>query len=533
MRVTLRSIAVLCAGLMGQTQADNDYPIILLHGLAGWGRDEAFGIKYWGAINGDIQERWKSQGAQVFTPANGPLSSSWDRTCETYAQIKGTKVDYGVTRSSHNGDLATLPNGKKSRFGRDYTGKGFYPEWGEINPQTGMRNKIHLVGHSMGGIDSDLLTHLLNNGDPAECPNGNCPAGTSNLFKGGNDWIASVTALATPHDGTLAADTAGIFNTLITGLIAAVTTLAGGEIGSDSAPLYDLKLDQHGLSRQSGESTMDYVNRALDSPLFSPGFTDSALYDLTVDGSLARHKVVECVNNVHYFSWSTKATFKSWFSGKSYPEWHMFLFLQPVALILGRTTRSGNGRTTQSVNKDWWPTDGVVPTISGYGPQTGGSCTVENYNGRNLDSQSGKWIHMGTKDGWDHLDIVGLGERRINGFYDALLRTIVGLKASAPLPCTNANGCSGGSWPQPPKASFESGLSESEMGDIVVEALADDTDECAGYNSDDCVNPDGEPDFCTTQDDWYKRTCEGNGASSTSLSVGSAAMSIFLLANLL
>src|SRR5210317_632181 len=41
------------AGKVETTQA-NRYPIVLLHGFTGWGRDEMAGFKYWGGIT-DLQ----------------------------------------------------------------------------------------------------------------------------------------------------------------------------------------------------------------------------------------------------------------------------------------------------------------------------------------------------------------------------------------------------------------------------------------------------------------------------------------------
>ncbi|KAJ0397520.1 hypothetical protein P43SY_005646 [Pythium insidiosum] len=46
--------------------AQNNYPIVLVHGFSGWGRDELLGIKYWGGIQGDLQEQLKAQGYTLF-----------------------------------------------------------------------------------------------------------------------------------------------------------------------------------------------------------------------------------------------------------------------------------------------------------------------------------------------------------------------------------------------------------------------------------------------------------------------------------
>ena len=66
-----------------------------------------------------------------------------DRACELYAQISGGTVDYGAVHAEKHGH---------NRFGRTYS--GFAPNWSETN-------KVHLVGHSMGGQTIRTLVQLL------------------------------------------------------------------------------------------------------------------------------------------------------------------------------------------------------------------------------------------------------------------------------------------------------------------------------------------------------------------------------------
>ncbi|WP_257154657.1 esterase/lipase family protein [Bacillus thuringiensis] len=67
-----------------QNQKD---PIILIHGLAGWGRDEVPGFKYWEGFK-DIEAHFNQQGYQTYTAAVGTFSSNWDRATELYAYIR-------------------------------------------------------------------------------------------------------------------------------------------------------------------------------------------------------------------------------------------------------------------------------------------------------------------------------------------------------------------------------------------------------------------------------------------------------------
>ena len=77
-------------------QASNNYPVVLVHGFAGFGRTELLGYKYWGGftdLETQLQARYPDQ--LVKTAVVGPFSSNWDRAVELFYQIKGGCVDYG------------------------------------------------------------------------------------------------------------------------------------------------------------------------------------------------------------------------------------------------------------------------------------------------------------------------------------------------------------------------------------------------------------------------------------------------------
>ena len=120
----------------------NKYPIVLVHGFMGFGRDELLGYKYWGGIV-DIQESLRNQGYKTYTATVGPVSSNWDRACELYAYLVGGTVDYGAAHAKKYGH---------ERYGRTF--EGIYKDVSDAN-------KIHLIGHSMGGQTVRTLTQLL------------------------------------------------------------------------------------------------------------------------------------------------------------------------------------------------------------------------------------------------------------------------------------------------------------------------------------------------------------------------------------
>ncbi|HRR89761.1 MAG TPA: lipase, partial [Eubacteriales bacterium] len=84
------------------TQTKNDYPVVLVHGFAGWGRDEVLGYKYWGGFT-DLEKLMTNAGQKTYSAAVGPFSSNWDRACELYAYIMGGTVDYGAAHSAKEG----------------------------------------------------------------------------------------------------------------------------------------------------------------------------------------------------------------------------------------------------------------------------------------------------------------------------------------------------------------------------------------------------------------------------------------------
>ena len=79
---------------------NNNYPIVMVHGLFGWGNNELYGINYWGGEN-SLKDILTQNGYTVFTPTIGSVSSNWDRACELYAYLKGGTVDYGEFHSKN------------------------------------------------------------------------------------------------------------------------------------------------------------------------------------------------------------------------------------------------------------------------------------------------------------------------------------------------------------------------------------------------------------------------------------------------
>lgn len=388
------------------TEKQNDCPIVLVHGFTGWGRDEMAGYLYWGGL-GDIEADLNRHGYKTFTAAVGPFSSNWDRACELYAFIKGGTVDYGAAHAAKYGH---------ARFGRTYP--GIYPQWGEADPVTGKVNKIHLVGHSMGGQTIRMLIQLLENGSPEEMA-ATSPDQISPLFTRGKRWVLSATSVSTPHDGTTLAD-------IVTGLIPCaqqIISMAAAAAGLGSEPIYDFKMDQWGLKRLPGESFASYANRVLSSPVWEDT-KDISVWDLCPDGAKELNSWVKAAPDVYYFSIGTECTHKGLLTGHQEPNITMNPLFHLFAHQMGSYTR--NDPYKVPIDRSWWKNDGVVNTVSMDGPKLGSSDTVKSYDGT---PTPGVWQHLGTASNLDHMQIIG--HYNVLPVYDRF-RSLAALLSSLP-----------------------------------------------------------------------------------------------------
>ena len=313
----LNALALLMLFSVGSGQSP---VVVFVHGLYGWGPDEVGGIlRYW---NKEYLEEFTSRGIQVKEASVGPISSNWDRACELYAQIKGVRTDYGKHHSSKFGH---------DRFGTDYSGKGLYPEWSAIN-------KVHFIGHSLGGNTIRYLEALLQKGDADEQEEtGNS---TSELFQGVGNWISSISAISSPLDGspTVSAMDTETQTDILQEVLVFLSSFTEGTAIQD---LYDFDLDHWNLGRNIGESFSDYLGRIKSSPLLADANTDVAFKE-DIEELFARTD--QTYPGTYYFGYATHQTFRSyrceWFPSPrcgyvEKPRGEMWFVLAPSALLLG------------------------------------------------------------------------------------------------------------------------------------------------------------------------------------------------------
>ncbi|MBR3552067.1 MAG: helix-turn-helix domain-containing protein [Clostridia bacterium] len=327
------------------------YPYVLVHGLGSWGEDDG-ATPYWGGTAGDLAADLRSAGYDVVAPRVGPISSTWDRACELYAQLTGTTVDYGEAHAKQHGH---------ARFGRSYD-TALVPDWGQ-KKNGGQLVKINLVGHSYGGTTARLLTWLLANGSDAERQA--TGRETSPLFTGGKgDWVHSVTTLATPHDGTSLTCAlnapAALFGIDLTKTLFDVLFKFAGVISTPDTP-FDFMLDQFDIAAVSGtQAQKDAV-----TSFFRLG-TDNAGYDLSPDGAKALGSTIGTVDSVYYFSFAYRTTQEGMLLGYEIPDKDTNPLLMPTATAIGLYTGTTPGGI--EIGDAWLPNDGLVNVISALYP---------------------------------------------------------------------------------------------------------------------------------------------------------------------
>ena len=386
----------------------NDYPFIFVHGMLGWGEDSPSekAINYWGFIgNTDAMDHLRANGNEVYFPNLGSLSSNWDRACELYAQLTGTRVDYGAAHAAKHGH---------ARYGRDYTGKPCMGTAWDVN------SKLNLVGHSLGGTTIRLFASLLAYGDAAEqaASGANC----SELFKGGHDdVINSVVTLAAPHNGTLVAN---VLKKQYTPALMLV--MLENFLSSTKFPFSDTNLDQWGLSKEKGLTIMNIAKCVKFA-----SSKDNALYDCTIGGAREFNEYVKEVPSTYYISYTAQGVAWSHSFLGYMPCKTMFLPFRAFLPLF----KMYDGKIVDGIEMsgDWVLSDGLVPVISARFPLGADNMHFEIAMGSNKLVR-GKWLYHSNMELTDHYDFCRAtgsfgSEANFYNFYDNLVAEVNNLPA--------------------------------------------------------------------------------------------------------
>ena len=402
----------------------NQYQTVFIHGLMGFGYNDAISnlLCYWGMTSGNMINYLKGQGYDVVNAAVGPCSSCWDRCCELYAQLTGTKTDYGAAHSAAvEAAYANEANSlKHDRFGRDYTGGAIVDNWGPIYGANGKvtgwyDNKLNLIGHSFGGPTSCKFLQLLAEGDANEIAWGKQQAAenggdwhdyVSPLFWGDYDGeylINSVTSLAGVLNGTTYLDTCNTEGDIIMTLVTGIANTAGL---TDIAYLYDFQLEHFGISKTPGQKlTDDEFFSTTKISKFLDGY-DNALWDLSIAGCNDLKQGWGTYDNVYYFSYAGDNTTKDPITGNYRPNADMMPLFISFSTKMGKYTNSYeqvkdiNGKCVSNIDKNWLANDGMVNTISARYPI---GAANKPYDAKNVEPGIWQWKDIK----YDHLTFCG------------------------------------------------------------------------------------------------------------------------------
>lgn len=368
------SIISLLVGYRKPMKTDLKY--IFVHGLSGWGSYDLQNefIPYWGMTGGDVITYLNNQGYDSYAASVDPKGSAWDRACELYAQLTGTRVDYGKVHSMEAGH---------ERFGRDYSNEPLLKDFAD--------SEYVLIGHSFGGATVRLFSELIRNGSQKEI-DGTDPSDLSGFFKGGmGDGLYGVVTLAAPTNGTTAYD---------------LYEDESFDVTSIDVPEEYIKKS----SLMSGVSTPVYDGRQL---------WDYAAYDMHIDNALMLNDKIETFEDVYYLAYPCSSTVTDANGGVAPdPDITEDIFMK------GSTYMSAYEGVTSGgfeIDRSWQENDGLVNTISAGAPI--GQPQVSYQEGQKLTP--GVWTVMPTVRG-DHMSLQGGLTKRtdVKPFYLQLVQLL-------------------------------------------------------------------------------------------------------------
>lgn len=385
-----------------QLSPKNDFPIVLVHGLLGWGEDELAGVDYWHGF--DCQ-----RGATgIIRSEVSAIASLHDRACELFYQLVGGRVDYGAEHAARYGH---------ARFGRNYA-VAKHPQWSAEQP-------LHFVGHSMGAPTIRMLQQML---EEQAFPG----------FATDHRWVQSVSSISGVNNGSTAVYLFGVDERsgLIKRRSAAAAIIKLAELYSALAPekfknFYDFDLAHWGLQRRPEESLLQHLRRILAHEDYLKDKNNPG-WDLSVQGMRHWNAHLRTWADTYYFGFATQQTFKLPLSKRILPKPN----LNP--LLLGVSAWMANKRFEPPLypgfnSEAWWHNDGLVSTYSQQFPRSAGEHPAKAW----ADCQElkpGYWHDMPLLDDWDHGDIIVAAPlRQLKGrrrFYAELFELLRALPAT-------------------------------------------------------------------------------------------------------
>lgn len=348
-----------------------NYTYVFVHGLSGWGSyDDTYKLMpYWGMFGGDLMKYLEDKGFSAAAASVDPNGSAWDRSCELYAQLTGTRVDYGKAHSERC---------NHERYGEDFTGRALIDSFSK-------ENKINLLGHSFGGATIRLFASIMENGVEEEVAV--TPANElSDYFNGGKgDWIYSLTTLAAPHNGT-----------------SAYSIGENEEPSPQTVQSFENNRSLKSAFSGIGDKIMSKFTGGERDERISSDYAD---YDMYIDNALEFNKNIHTHKDTYYFSFACTATTKNDDGTHSPDKKIMESIYSSTSEAMGRYTGITKGGFV--IDETWLENDGLVNTVSALAPSSAPSKTFNNDN-----IEKGIWQTMPIITG-DHMCLQG-GMTKLN-----------------------------------------------------------------------------------------------------------------------
>jgi len=375
--VALMVTAGAFSGAVGYRKpVQSDVKYVFVHGLSGWGSYDTLNefFPYWGLSGGSIIRYLNNSGFESYAASVDPTGSAWDRACELYAQLAGTRVDYGLAHSRAAGH---------ERFGEDFTGRALVKNFDS--------SKVALIGHSFGGATIRLFSEILRNGSEEE-RQATGKGDISPFFQGGNgDNLVAVVTLAAPTNGTTAYD------------------------------LYeDESFDLEAIEIPAEyEKNSDAVSKNTKAEVDGRESWDYAAFDMHIDNALALNERITTFDDVYYFAYPCSSAVENPDGSVAPdPEITENIFMKG-ATYMSRYTGSTKGGFV--IDETWQDNDGLVNVKSAGAPL---NAPMSVYS-EGTEILPGRYYVMPVFKG-DHMSLQGGLTKRINvrPFYLNLVKLI-------------------------------------------------------------------------------------------------------------
>ena len=349
------------------------YTNVFVHGLGGWGEEAPYYdiMPYWGMFGGDLMKYLNGEGYPCVSADVTPGAGCWDRACELYAQLTGTRVDYGAAHAARC---------HHARYGKNYKLKPIMTNFDQDHP-------INLFGHSFGGATILQFLQLMHAGSEAERA-ATTDGSLSDLFKGGKgDWIHAIVTLSAPLNGTTA------------------------YLVRD-----DINVDPYATAEE--KQVVFILTNGTAAPRDGRIKEDSAEYDMYVDNALALCRSFETLDHVYYFSLPCQFVTQNADGTYSPREKEMEPLFRAASRRIGRYTGvTPNGYV---IDESWQMNDGLVNTKSALAPLNAPKKDLDRSN-----IEPGVWQVMPTIEG-DHMYLMGglLKNHPVRDIYLDLLQLV-------------------------------------------------------------------------------------------------------------